>query len=312
MGVRKFKWAAAAVALLAATAGCRKGGGEKTSAELVVARVGERRITSADVYRGLYPQGRPKEARVDAAAARRVLDQLLERAMILAWARESGIQVGRPDVDARLELIEADYGARGFASYLKSQNLSAEAFRETVRDDLLVEAAIEAAVVAKVSVSYDDVVAYYNLHAGEFEMPAEFHLKQIVTDDKSRAEDALAKLEYGATFEEVARELSLSPDRHAGGDVGYTTLAALPPEVAAAVENLPPGQTSGVIETPYGCEIVKVVSVREARRRPLAEVRTEIEDRLRTEREEALYGRWLEELRKRAKISVDDKALAEL
>jgi parvulin-like peptidyl-prolyl isomerase len=311
MGARKARWVAVAVALLAATAGCRKGG-EKTPPELVVARVGERRITSADVYRGLYPQGRPKEARVDAAAARRVVDQLLERAMILAWARESGIEVGPADVDARLELIEADYGARGFTSYLKSQNLSAEAFRGTVRDDLLVEAAIEAAVVDKVSVSYDDVVAYYNVHADEFEMPAEFHLKQIVTDDKARAEEALDKLEYGATFEEVARELSLSPDRLAGGDVGYTTLAALPPEVAAAVENLPAGQTSGVIETPYGCEIVKVVGVREARRRPLAEVRTEIEDRLRTEREEALYAQWLAELRKRSKISVDDKALAEL
>jgi parvulin-like peptidyl-prolyl isomerase len=312
MGARKLIWAAVAVALLAATAGCRKGETGKKPPELVVARVGERRITSADVYRGLYPQGRPKEAQADAEAARRVVEQLVERAMILGWAKESGIEVGGADVDARLDLIEADYGARGFASYLKSQNLSAEAFRETVQDDLLVEAAIEAAVVEKVSVSYDDVVAYYNVHADEFEMPAEYHLKQIVTDDKARGEEALEKLEYGGTFEEVARELSISPDRHAGGDVGYTTLASLPPAVAAVVKNLPTGQTSGVIETPYGCEIVKVVGVREARRRPLAEVRTEIEDRLRTEREEELYGQWLEGLRKTAKISVDDKALSEL
>jgi parvulin-like peptidyl-prolyl isomerase len=119
-------------------------------------------------------------------------------------------------------------------------------------------------------------------------------------------------LAYGATFEEVARELSISPDRHAGGDVGYTALEALPPEVAAAVKNLPPGQTSGVITTPYGFEVVKVVGVREARRRPLTEVRPEVEDLLRTEREEELYARWLEELKESTKVSVDDKALAEL
>jgi len=307
------KWAAVAVVLLlAAAAGCRKGGEGEAARELVVARAGDREIKAADVYRGLYPQGRPEDAEVDADAARRVVEQLLERSMILAWAEDNGVDVTDADVEGRLGLIKADYGARGFASYLKSQNLTAEAFEETVRDDLAVEAAIEVAVVEKVSVSYDDVVAYYNVHAADFEVPAEFHVKQILTDDKARAEEALAKLEYGATFEEVARELSISPDRHAGGDVGYTALEALPPEVAAVVENLPPGRTSGVITTPYGFEVVKVVGVREARRRPLTEVRPEVEDLLRTEREEELYARWLEELKKSTKVSVDDKALAEL
>lgn len=312
MVVWRPKWAVVAVVLLAAAAGCRKGEEGEAAREFVVARAGDREIKAADVYRGLYPQGRPEDAEVDADAARRVVEQLLERSMILAWAEDNGVDVTDADVEGRLGLIKADYGARGFASYLKSQNLTAEAFEETVRDDLAVEAAIEAAVVEKISVSYDDIVAYYNVHAVDFEVPAEFHVKQILTDDKARAEEALAKLAYGATFEEVARELSISPDRHAGGDVGYTALEALPPEVAAAVKGLPPGRTSGVITTPYGFEVVKVVGVREARRRPLTEVRPEVEDLLRTEREEELYARWLVELKKSTKVSVDDKALAEL
>ncbi len=312
MTARRRRWAAVAVALLAAAAGCRKGEEGEAAREIVVARAGDREITAADVSRGLYPQGRPEDAQVDADAARRVVEQLLERAMILAWAEDNGVAVTDADVEARLGLIKADYGARGFASYLKSQNLTAETFESTVRDDLVVEAAIEASVVEKVSVSYEDVVAYYNVHAADFEAPAEFHVKQIVTDDKARAEEALSRLEYGATFEEVARELSISPDRHAGGDVGYTALEALPPEVAAVVKTLSPGRTSGVIATPYGFEVVKVVGVREARRRPLTEVRPEVEDLLRTEREEALYAQWLEELKKDTKVSVDEKALAEL
>lgn len=313
MAERRRRWAAAVVVILAAAAaGCRKGEEVEGPRALVVARAGDREITAADVYRGLYPQGRPKDAKVDADAARRVVDQLVERALILGWAKDNGLGVTDDDAQARLDLIKADYGARGFASYLKSQGLTDEAFREVVRDDLVVEAAIEAAVVKKVSVSYDDVVAYYNVHAGEFEAPAEYHLKQIITEEKAQADEALAKLTYGATFEEVARELSVSPDRHTGGDVGYTTLAALPPEVAAVVEALPRGQTSGIIGTAYGFEIVIVVAVREARRRPLAEVRPDIEDVLRREREDKVYAGWLEELRKGAKVSVDAAALAEL
>jgi foldase protein PrsA len=293
-------WWAAAVTLVA-VAGCRKAGEGEAPAARVVARVGERKIQAPEVYRGLYPQGRPKGAKADPEAA-----------LVLAWAEENGVAVADDDVAARLAIIQADYGARGFATYLQSQDLTVEAFKTVVRDDLLVEAAIEAAVVEEVSVSYDDVVAYYNVHADEFETPAEYHLQQIITDEQARAEEALAKLEYGAAFEEVAREISMSPDRHRGGDVGYTTLEALPPAVAAAVEKLPRGQTSGLLETPYGFEIVKVLHIREPRRKPLAEVRTEIEDRLRTEREEKAYGAWLDELRKKAKISIDESALAEL
>jgi hypothetical protein len=304
--------AAAAAGVLLAAAGCRKAEEAGAPPARVVARVGDREITAADVYRGLYPQGRPAKAAVDGEAARRVVDQLVARALILTWAEENGVRVGGEEVSGRLELIRADYGARGFTSYLQSQDLTLDGFTAVIREDLVVEAAIEAAVVGKVSVSYDDVVAFYNVHGAEFEAPAEYHIKQIIADDKTKAEEALAKLEYGATFEEVAREVSMSPDRHMGGDVGYTTLEAVPAEVAAVVAKLPPGQVSGVIETPYGFEVVKVVGVREARRKPLTEVRTEIEDRLRTEREDDVYTAWLAGLKKNAKISVETKALAEL
>ncbi len=306
-----FARAAAAALVLAAAVGCRKAL-EETPAARVAATVGEREITVADVYRGLYPQGRPDDAKASPAAARRVVDQLVERELILAWAADNGVRVDDAEVAARQALVEADYNPRNFESYLKTQGLSVKAFREVIRDDLTVEAAIEKAVVAKVSVSYDDVVAYYDSRRADFERPVEYHILQIVTADRARAEEALAKLQYGSAFEEVARELSMSPDRHIGGDVGYTKLDALPAAVAKAVASLAPGETSGVIETPYGFEVVKVLQVRGAGLRPLAEVRSDIEDRLRTEKEAAAYREWLAGLKAGAKISIDEKVIASL
>jgi len=308
-----YRVVAAAVAILLATAvGCRKGPAKVKTEARVVARVGDRQITDADVYGGLYPQGRPSGARPDRAVARRVLDQLIERELVLAWAAENGVKVGDADVAARIALIEADYGARGFESYLKTQKLTVAAFRETVRENLMLEGAVEAAVVQKVSVSYDDVGAYYEAHPAEFQLPTEYHLKQIITDDKAKADEALAKVTYGSAFEDVARDASLSPERYDGGDIGYVTLDSLPPEVAAVVPTLPPGQVSPVISTPYGFEIVKVMKVRPAGQRPLAEVRTRIQDKLRTEREAQAYARWVAGLRKNTKVYVDEKVLAAL
>jgi parvulin-like peptidyl-prolyl isomerase len=302
----------AAAVVLAAALGCRKGAETKGAAAPVVARVGDRAVTAADVYRGLYPQGKPAQAKVDPVLARRVLEQLVDRALILGWAGANGVKVPDADVEARLGLVAADYGPRSFDSYLRSQGLNAATFRQIIRDDLTVEAATEKAVVEKVSVSYEDVVTYYNTHPAEFEAPAQYHLLQIITDDRAKADAALTKLSYGATFEDVAREVSLSPDRHTGGDIGYAALDALPAEVAAVAKTLVPGTASGVIATPYGFEIVKVLNVRAAGPRPLAEVRTDIEDRLRDEREARLYQSWLGELRRNAKVAVDEKALAAL
>lgn len=303
---------ATVTALFAAVAGCRKGQEETQPAARVVARVGDRQITAADIYVVLYPQGRSPGAKADAAVAGRVLDALIERALVLNWAEENGVKVPEDAVVARVALIEADYGARGFESYLKSQGLTPAAFRARVRDDLLLENALEAAIIEKVSVSYDEVVAYYELHASDFEVPGEFHIKQILTEDRSQAEEALAKITYGTAFEDVAREYSRSPDRYSGGDVGYVSLAALPPEVAAVVAKLPVGQVSPIIKTSYGYEVVKVVGVKPAGRRPLVEVRAKIEDQIRRDREAALYTRWVASLRRTAKITIDEKALNSL
>lgn len=310
----KFGWRviAACLVVLAWGGACKKSPLAGATKSPVIARVDEREITSADMYRSLYPQGKPVGAKPDKATARSILDQLIDRALVLKWAAGNNVKIADGDVNARWALIEADYGARGFESYLKSQGLTGAAFKQIIKEDLTVEAAGEKAVVEKVSVSYDDVVTYYNTHPAEFEAPAEYHLLQIVTEDKTKADEALAKLTYGASFEEVAREVSISPDRHTGGDVGYVRLDALPAEVGKTVTTLAPGVVSPVITTPYGFEIVKVLNVRPSGTRPLAEVRTQIEDRLRDEREGALYQTWLRGLRTNAKIAIDEKALAAL
>ncbi|UCH77614.1 MAG: hypothetical protein JSU81_07725, partial [Candidatus Coatesbacteria bacterium] len=67
----KWRWWAAACVLLAVV-GCRKAAEGEAPAARVVARVGERKILAPEVYRGLYPQGRPKGAKADPEAARRV------------------------------------------------------------------------------------------------------------------------------------------------------------------------------------------------------------------------------------------------
>ena len=74
-----------------------------------------------------------------------------------------------------------------------------------------------------------------------------------------RANELVARIRGGAAFEQVAA--SESDDRQTattGGSLGSTRRDALPPEIAAAVSSLKPGQVSDPVRTPYGIHIFRV------------------------------------------------------
>jgi foldase protein PrsA len=292
--------------MMAGCGGAKRG---EVSETLVVARVDGRNITAAEVSRRMYPQGRPKDAVPDPTAIEAVTGQLIERALILNWAEKNKIKVDDDTVDARVAMIKADYGARGFDRYLKSQGINLEQFEANVKGDLTVELAVEKAVISQVKVSEADVLKFYEANKSKYSPGKEYHIQQIIVESQVEAEEALTKLAYGASFEEIAAETSLAPDRYAGGDAGYVPADAVPPEVAEQLAVLPVGKVSPAIKTDYGYFVVKLLDVREGEAVPLSEVRGEIELDIRTKVEEKRYGEWVESLKKDADIEIDKKAL---
>jgi parvulin-like peptidyl-prolyl isomerase len=297
------------ILLYSVVAGC---GGPKhgeVSETLVVARVNGRNITAADVSRRMYPQGRPEGAVPDPKAVEAVTDQLVDRALILNWADKNKIKVDDETVNARLAMIKADYGARGFDKYIKSQGMNLEQFKSQVKDDLTVELAVEKAITSQIKISEADIVKYYEKDKGKYSPGKEYHIQQIIVENRVEAEEALTKLAFGADFEEIAAEVSLAPDRYAGGDVGYVPADALPSEVAEQLAVLPVGKVSPVVETEYGYFVVKLLDVREGEATPLSEVRDEIESELRAAAGEKKYAAWIGSLREGADVKIDKKAL---
>jgi foldase protein PrsA len=279
------------------------------SETVVVARVDGRNITTAEISRRMYPQGRPKGAVPDPTAVEAVTDQLIERALILNWAEKNKVNVEDETVDARVGMIKADYGARGFDKYLKSQGMNLEQFKSQVESDLTVELAVEKAITSQVKVSEADIVRYYEANKSKYSPDKEYHIQQIIVENQVEAEEALTKLAYGASFEEIAAETSLAPDRYAGGDVGYVPSDAVPSEVGEQLGVLPVGKVSPAIKTDYGYFVVKLLDAREGEVIPLGEVRDEIELGIRAKVEEKRYAEWIESLKKAADIEIDRKAL---
>lgn len=85
------------------------------------------------------------------------------------------------------------------------------------------------------------------------------------TATHSRAQDVLNQLKSGGDFATLAKQYSEDPNtKDSGGDYPFPieqTNRDLPPQVVAALFSMQPGQTSEIVETPLGLEILKVREV---------------------------------------------------
>lgn len=73
---------------------------------------------------------------------------------------------------------------------------------------------------------------------------------------RARIEEAAARLAAGTPFAEVARVYSDGPEAAEGGRLGVLAPGQVVPAFEEVVFALDPGETSGVVETPYGFHLV--------------------------------------------------------
>jgi hypothetical protein len=77
-------------------------------------------------------------------------------------------------------------------------------------------------------------------------------------DAKTRAAEALAKIQAGAAFEDVVKQYSDDPaSAERMGSLGKFHRADMDPTFSAAAFALQPGQVSDVVETPFGFHLIK-------------------------------------------------------
>ena len=81
--------------------------------------------------------------------------------------------------------------------------------------------------------------------------------RQIVVADGEEAIQILKRLKKGESFEKVAKEKSLGPEKVNGGDLGYFSQGERPTEFDH-VFTMEVGAISEVIKSPYGYHIFKL------------------------------------------------------
>ncbi|UCD70793.1 MAG: peptidyl-prolyl cis-trans isomerase [Syntrophobacterales bacterium] len=308
-GCSPIIWIALLIGLY--TMGCQKE--DPNLPKGILAQVNEELITLEEfnnelrdikLEHGKLPEGRESLDQLKTA----LLDQIIDRKLILGEARQMDIQVSEQEINKAILALKRDYAGESFKAMLNGRGMSFEEWKRRVKEKLLAEKVIHS--VAQFASPIDDksVRQYYMEHIEKYSFPEQVRARQIVVATETEAKEILRRLRRGTDFAELAQEKSMMPERVYGGDLGFFARGEMP-EAFDEVFSLKVGGVSKVIKSPYGYHIFKVDEKVEAKVREFDEVKDEIAHQIRKNKREQIYYNWLSELREKAKININKQLL---
>jgi len=207
------------------------------------------------------------------------LNQVIERKILVQEARRLGIRVSEEELNQAIVEIKMDYPGEGFGEKLNLKGMTLEQWKVRLEEKLLAEKMIRSALHYRGEIDEKEALEYYETRRSSFQLHQKVRARQIVVADGEEAIQILKRLKKGESFEKVAAEKSLGPEKVNGGDLGYFSRGERPAEFDRVFE-MEVGTISEVIKSPYGYHIFKLEERIEARQIPFEEAKSGIIQKL--------------------------------
>ncbi|MEA3454517.1 MAG: peptidyl-prolyl cis-trans isomerase [Candidatus Caldatribacteriota bacterium] len=176
-------------------------------------------------------------------------------------------------------------------------------------EQILVQALIQKDILDKVQVNDEEVEKYYETNKDNFTEKEQAHLFNILVKTEEEAQDILKQLNAGEDFSEIAKTKSTGPSATQGGDMGFISKGAIIPEIDKAVFALEIGELTDIIKSDYGFHILKVTEKKPESTKSLEEAKEDIIQTLLPEKQKKAFENFLEELKGKTEIEINEDAL---
>jgi peptidyl-prolyl cis-trans isomerase C len=213
---------------------------------------------------------------------KKFLEELITRELLLQEAKKRGLDRDRT-------LVER-----------------VERFKErSILDSLMKEE-----VDSRVTVTQDEIKAFYASHSESFAAPRESRVSHILVKTEAEALDLKKRLDQGEDFAGLARKVSLDlATRYKGGDLGVLKPGQMVPQFEQAVRNLKAGEISPPVSTQFGYHLIKLNDRTAGTMRSLDEAKDQVKDQLLLEKKRKRFDELVASLRAKAKLRVADVPL---
>jgi foldase protein PrsA len=282
----------AALALCLSLAACGSSGGGN------VVTVNGDNITKADLDAKLEagPQGK------------QVLNQLVQSKLVDQYAKDNNVTVTDAEIQKKEDDIKAKMQPGQFEQVLKQQGLTEADVKTILRQTVVISKAVD----KDIHVSDADIKAYFDKNHATLDKPAQVRARHILVADLPTAEKVEAQLKSGAKFEDLAAKYSTDPStKDKGGELGFFGRGAMVKPFEDAAFNGKVGSISQPVKSPFGYHIIQVEEKKPAITATLASSHDQIKDLLTQQQEQQQIPVFLQGLRAKANIQVDDSRFAD-
>jgi peptidyl-prolyl cis-trans isomerase C len=244
-----------------------------------------------------------------------IRETLVNRTLLLQQAQSMGIDVKESLVAKALDEFKAAFkDEAAYNKALDEMGFSEAMLKEQIKKGLTIKALVDQAVLKKVSVSDQQVRAYYDENPNLFRKPEQVkasHILVQVPQDADEAKQATAlatiqglktRIDNGENFATLAQQYSDCPSKAKGGDLGFFNRKQMVPPFSEAAFALEPGQTSDVVQTRFGYHLIRATEYQAEQTMAFNDVKDAISKRLRQEQEGEKIDAYLEKLKKHADI----------
>jgi parvulin-like peptidyl-prolyl isomerase len=231
---------------------------------------------------------------------RQLLDKLIEDRLILQEAKKKEIKVDESRVKSRLEEIKKRYpNEDAFQQSLREQGLAQQDVEDKLREQMLMFEVIDKQVRGKISITPQEITAFFEEDKKLFEISEERGVEYIVAPEEAKAGLSYSALKAGKSFKQAAEEQGIS-----NGVLQIARNGKFRKAIEDVVFNLKSGEISYPLKTENEFYIFKVVKVIPPRQQQLTDVSDEIRDLLFSRKFEEELTSWVEKLKSRAYIKI--------
>jgi peptidyl-prolyl cis-trans isomerase SurA len=263
-----------------------------------------------------------------------VLEELINNEILLERAKKLNLEASDGEVEDKFTERKSPYTEDEFQRQLKDRGISVDDWKRDLRRELSITKLLNREVVAKISITDQDVIDAYNANKAQFNVieplyriseivvtpRKEAQIRNLKNDDATNEVEAQRKvkmledkLNSGADFAQLAMDYSEDMNSSAmGGDLGYVPESALN-QSDPALKRVVLGMRAGQVSPPMATQskegqrivILKLISRESPGQRNISDsqVQQTIRDTLRNHKEQLLRAAYLRIARDDARVT---------
>ena len=207
---------------------------------------------------------------------KQVLERMIMDRLQIQMAKETALRVDDLQLDRTVARVAESnkMSLTEFRHTLERDGIQFDKFREEIRNEIMLSRLREREVDNRIVVTDNEIDYFLSQQGASQSTASEYNLAHIllrlpdqaspeqVDKQRARAEQVVLQLREGADFAKLAVSYSDAPDALQGGAMGWRPRDRLPELFAHALNGMKPGEVSGIIRSPAGFHVIKLVDRR--------------------------------------------------